>query len=180
MNIEHALGYADSIIDRFEGYAETAYLDRLAHPPRWTIGRGTTVINGKPVTEGMTCTRDQADTWSMDDLASACAFVRHCVKVPLDDEQLGALTSLCYNIGDGHFAKSDVLSALNLGLPLVAANRFLEYDHAGGIAISGLRSRRACERAMFLFGAMPNIEETSADALNQAQIDKFHPPGANL
>lgn len=152
MDISTALGYAVTIIYGSEGFATAAYLDRLAKPPIWTIGRGTTRVGGKPVTQGMTCTVTQADAWAAEDMRAAANFVLHVIKVPLNDRQLGALTSLCYNIGDGNFARSTVLAALNLGQYDVAADRLLDYDEAGGKVLSGLETRRRRERAMFLAG----------------------------
>lgn len=166
-NIDRALRYATSTIYAAEGFAAVAFLDRLAKPAVWTIGRGTTHIEGKPITEGMTCTEAQADAWCADDMRSAARFVLHCVKVPLNDYQLAALTSFCYNIGDGNFERSSVKDALDLKQYLLAANRLLAYDMAGGHKEKGLDTRRARERALFL--TVPN----ETDLLNQAQLDKL-------
>ncbi|MGD0109122.1 MAG: lysozyme, partial [Rhodopila sp.] len=126
--------------------------DTLATVPLWTVGHGSTRINGEPVQPGTVCTREQADLWAMSDMTAAAHYVLHEVTVPLTDHQLGALISFCYNIGDGHFRSSSVLEALNLGLYAIAADRLLEYDEAGGIIRSGLEMRRGRERALFLLG----------------------------
>jgi lysozyme len=194
MNIGTALGYAVAIINGAEGFTATAFLDRLAKPPVWTIGHGTTRIDGKPVIKGMTCTRPQADLWAMTDMTADAHFVLGKVHVPLNDWQLAALISFCYNIGAGDFERSSVLEALNLKLYLVAANRLLEYDEAGGEVVPGLETRRGRERAMFLIGLgmytadfpgpeKPDRERIAAaprpptpsetDALNQAELDKL-------
>lgn len=188
MNIETTLRYAVNIIDPAEGLALIAYLDRLANPPRWTIGHGTTRIDGNPVTEGMTCSKDQADAWRGEDMREALHIVLATIHVPLNEYHAAALTSLCYNIGAGHFIASDVAYALNRGLYSVAANRFLEYDHAGGVVVHGLDTRRARERACFLIGcgvitdpAFPGAHAvatvraaiSAADQLNQRQLDRI-------
>jgi hypothetical protein len=36
-------------------------VDHLARPPVWTIGHGTTQVDGVPVTSGMSCTCERAD-----------------------------------------------------------------------------------------------------------------------
>jgi lysozyme len=152
MNVGAALGYAVTIVNDCEGFYPAAFLDTLATEPVWTLGHGSTRINGEPVQPGTVCTREQADLWAMSDMTAAAHYVLHEVTVPLTDHQLGALISFCYNIGDGHFRSSSVLEALNLGLYAIAADRLLEYDEAGGIIRSGLEMRRGRERALFLLG----------------------------
>ena len=152
MNIATALGYAVTIVNGSEGFTASAFLDTLGSPEMWTIGHGTTRISGVPVHAGMTCTREQADLWAMADMTQAAHYVLKEVTVALNEFQLGALISFCYNIGDGNFRGSSVLEALNMGLYAVAADRLLEYDEAGGIIRGGLETRRGRERALFLLG----------------------------
>ena len=152
MNIGTALGYAVTIINGSEGFRSRAYLDTLAKPAKWTIGHGTTQIDGEAVRADMVCSKPQADLWAMADMTAAAHDVLNCVRVPLNDWQLAALISFCYNLGSPAFRKSSVLDALNLGLYQVAANRLLEYDHAGGVEVRGLETRRGRERALFLIG----------------------------
>jgi lysozyme len=194
MNIGQALGYAVTIVNGSEGYTPVAFLDTLASEPVWTIGHGTTRVAGQPVQPGMTCTREQADLWAMTDMTAAAHYVLEESKVPLNEFQLGALISFCYNIGDGNFRASSVLEALNLGLYTVAANRLLEYDEAGGVVRGGLETRRGRERALFLLGCphgaltlaaeRASVEQAAADAetaredaetdaLNQASLDRI-------
>jgi lysozyme len=187
MNIDTALRYAVPLVHGAEGFAHTAYLDRLPTKPVWTIGRGTTRINGAPVTAGMVCTLAQADAWAMADLTAAARFVLHCAKVPLTDGQLGALTSFCYNLGDGNFQRSSVLAALNAGDFSAAADQLLDYDHAGGIARAGLRTRRGRERTVFLQDGTATLapapvqpiapETTTADDLNATVLASLRPQG---
>lgn len=174
-----ALKLATSCVYGSEGYRSTAFLDTLARPPVWTIGHGTTRIDNKLVLEGMTCTRAQADDWAMTDMEAAAKYVLHCVTMPLNDWQLAALTSFCYNIGMGNFNRSTVKAALNLGLYGRAADAMLDYDEAGGKPVAGLSSRRGRERALFLTGMEPAEpvavadaadDEGSADALNAAEL----------
>ena len=196
MNIATALGYAVTIVNGSEGFTASAFLDKLASPELWTIGHGTTRIAGVPVHAGMTCTREQADLWAMADMTQAAHYVLKEVTVTLNEFQLGALISFCYNIGDGNFRGSSVLEALNLGLYAVAADRLLEYDEAGGVVRGGLETRRGRERAMFLIGcpaeplAAQRVAESRAaaaaaeeeamrredaetDALNQTSLDRI-------
>lgn len=187
-----ALGYAATCVCGSEGFAKTAYLDKLARVPVWTIGYGTTRINGEPVREGMTCTHDQALAWAAADMQAAANFVRRAVSVELNDWQLAALISFCYNIGMGNFARSSVRAALNAGCYACAAEKLLEYDEAGGHVIGGLETRRKRERALFLIGngniafhtcpaapaAACGIDpDNEADLLNQQELDRLHHQG---
>lgn len=190
MNIEMGLKYAVQFVNGIEGTSLVAYLDTLARPPVWTIGHGTTRVNGVAVHKGMTCTQEECDRWSMEDMRVTALFVVAHTRVALTDWQLGALISFTYNEGVGTYLNSTVLEALNQGLYRVAADRLLEYDIAGGKRLRGLDTRRGRERAMFLgqgpqqfttfiappvptgvSGVVSTVSE--ADRLNQEQIDKF-------
>jgi lysozyme len=150
MRVSTALSYAVTLVYGLEGFDEVARLDTLSKPPVWTIGHGTTRINGEPVRQGMTCTKAEADAWAMADMATDASFILKQVRVALTDRQLAALISFCYNIGDGNFERSGVLASLNKGRYQEAADQLPDYDHAGGQEIAGLMSRRNREKALFL------------------------------
>lgn len=182
-DVANACAYAGTIIFPAEGFEPFAYLDRAANPPIWTIGHGTTFIDGRPVTKGMVCTGEQADRWARNDMEALGRQVLALVKRTITDKQLGALISLAYNIGIGRLATSDVLEAVNLGLDSAAADRFLEYDHNhAGARLAGLTTRRAKERALYIAGsaiqprpaaptaAAPVLSE--ADRLNDQEISR--------
>ena len=196
MNIANALSNAVTIVNGSEGFTASAFLDTLASPELWTIGHGTTRIAGELVKPGTVCTREQADLWAMSDMTQAAHYVLKEVTVALNEFQLGALISFCYNIGEGNFRGSSALEALNMGLYAVAADRLLEYDEAGGIIRGGLETRRGRERALFLLGcpAEPlaaqrvadsraaaaaaeeeemRREDAETDALNQTSLDRI-------
>jgi lysozyme len=186
MNVEMGLKYAVQIVNTMEGTAMVSFLDTLASPHVWTIGHGTTRIKGLAVKQGMRCTQEQCDQWSMDDMRSAANYIVAHTAVALTDWQLGALISFTYNEGVGTFYDSTVREALNKGLYSIAADRLLEYDRAGGKRLRGLDTRRGRERAMFLgkgaiqfttFIAPPvpdGVSELSdSDRLNGEQIAKF-------
>jgi lysozyme len=177
-----ALRLATACVFGAEGFAREAFLDRLARPPVWTIGHGTTRLDGRSIMPGMTCNRVEADLWAVADMAGAARYVEDAAKVPLNDWQLAALTSFCYNIGMGHFRSSTVLEALNLGMMRAAADRLLDYDEAGGREYPGLKARRERERSLFLTGdtgvgaATQTVPpRPSADALNRAELEHLDP-----
>ncbi len=66
----------------------------------WTIGYGHT---GPEVTKGLVWTLQQCDDAFVRDTEAFCACVETHVKVPLNDNEFGALVSFCYNIGIGNF-----------------------------------------------------------------------------
>jgi GH24 family phage-related lysozyme (muramidase) len=78
--------------------------------------------------------------------------------IVVDQSQLDALVSLCYNIGPGSptsrrgFYNSSVVRALARGDREGAATVFLDYRFAAGQELRGLRRRRELGAQMFLFG----------------------------
>ncbi len=136
-----------SLIKRFEGLKTTAYYCP-AHIP--TIGFGHTAsvkasdVGVKKITEA------QAEKLLQDDLKRFEADVTRLVKVPINENQFGALVSLVYNIGTGAFAGSTLLKLLNTGRISEAAEQFGRWNKGGGRVLAGLTARRAAERLLFL------------------------------
>lgn len=87
-----------------EGFRDKAY---KCSAKKWTIGFGTTMIDGKPVTEGMRCTLEQAKEWKRKDLEWCQNIVNRDVKSKLKQCQFDALVSFIYNLGS--FAKCQTL-----------------------------------------------------------------------
>lgn len=129
-----------------EGFRNKAYLDTGGV---WTIGYGTTKINGKPVEAGQQCSLAESVEWLKQDLAWAQTAVNKGVKVPLKQSQFDALVSFVYNIGEASFTKSTLLRLLNEGNYVDAAKQFDRWVYDNGRKIPGLAARRAVERSMF-------------------------------
>lgn len=134
------------LICSFEGLKLNAYDDGVGV---WTIGYGTTVINGVKVKKGDTCTVEQAKSYMASDLKKFEAAVNK-VTVALNQNQFDALVSLAYNIGTSAFANSTLLKKLNSGDYKGAAAQFDVWVKAGGKRMQGLVNRRATEKALFL------------------------------
>lgn len=134
------------LICSFEGLRLNAYDDGVGV---WTIGYGTTIINGVKVKKGDTCTEAQAKQYMASDLKKFEAAVNK-VQVPLNQNQFDALVSLAYNIGTSAFASSTLLKKLNSGDYKGAAAQFDVWNKAGGKVMKGLVNRRAKEKALFL------------------------------
>lgn len=133
------------IVKKYEGLVLKAYLCPAGIP---TIGYGHT----KGVSLGMTCTKEQADEWLENDFFMAKNDVKAVVKVPLTDNQLGALASFVFNLGVRKLIQSTLLKKLNAGDYQGAAQEFDKWVFAAGKKLNGLIARRAAEKKLFLQG----------------------------
>lgn len=133
------------LICSFEGLRLKAYDDGVGV---WTIGYGTTMINGTKVKKGDTCTLEQAKSYMANDLKKFESAVNQ-VKVPLNQNQYDALVSLAYNIGVSAFLNSTLFKKLNAKDYKGAAAQFDRWNRAGGKVMRGLTNRRAKERKLF-------------------------------
>lgn len=144
MNLS-ALGLA--ILESLEELKLVAYQDPGGV---WTNGFGHT---GPEVTEGSTCTVDQASQWLTEDCGHAEAGVSRLVKVALTQRQFDALTLFAYNCGVGALGGSTLLTLLNSPHPIVmVADQFLPWNKIHGTPSTMLTKRRRLERALFLDG----------------------------
>lgn len=109
-----------------------------------TCGYGTT----KGVRMGMVWTEEYATQRMMEDLAEAAAFVDQIVKVPINENERGALILFTNNCGPGNL--KNLAKRLNKGKRAETAQAFHLYNKAQGIVLGGLVSRRAREAALFL------------------------------
>lgn len=141
-----ALTEALALIKRWEGCHLTAYPDPGTGGDPWTIGWGST---GPGIGPGVVWTQAQADERLGADLAKFLSGVQKAVTSPPTDKQLGAMTSLAYNIGLGAFRGSTLLRKFNAGDVHGAAEQFGRWNRAGGRVMRGLSNRRADERAVF-------------------------------
>ncbi len=130
------------LIKTSEGCKLSAYLCPAGH---WTIGYGRTTN----VKKGDTCTQAQADAWLLQEYDAFERKVRALLKVPVTENQLGALVSFAYNVGDGALGSSTLLRLLNAGDYAGAAAQFARWNKAAGKALAGLTKRRAAEAALF-------------------------------
>lgn len=134
-------------IKSFEGYSDKAYQDIVGV---WTIGYGTTLIDGERVHEGMVCTEEQACSYLEKDVQDYLDRVSPAIKVDLTQGQVDSLASFAYNLGVGALTKSTLLRKLNAGDIKGAADEFLRWNKAGGKVVKGLTRRRVAERDVFL------------------------------
>lgn len=96
-------------------------------------------------------TEDEAKELLNRDLDKFASGVIRLCKVPLSDDQFGALVSFSFNVGLGNLQASTLLRKLNRGDPLEeVADEFLKWNKAGGKVLRGLTNRRKAERNLFL------------------------------
>lgn len=144
------------LIQEFEGYRDTGYYATDDEKARGivTVGYGSTHRVG----EGEKITEEQANQFLMEDMMEAEEAVDRLVTIDLNPNQRAALTSLIFNVGQGNFAKSKALVALNLGdFEAFKREAFGENDgfvYSGGVKIDGLINRRAKERDVFSGGML--------------------------
>lgn len=135
------------LIKHFEGFRSSAY---ICPAGVWTVGYGTTRINGRPVNASDRVSEAQAEDFLRYDLSQFEAAVNRLVTVPLSHNQFAALVSFVYNCGAGAFAGSTLLRLLNAGDYQGAADQFGRWNQGGGVILAGLVRRRQEERALFL------------------------------
>jgi GH24 family phage-related lysozyme (muramidase) len=162
---------AVELIKAFEGIPDgdpsTVNLDAYLCPAGiWTIGWGHALVDNGAQLKGAEnlararalypggITRAQAELLLRADLVPRAATVASLCKVPLDDNQFGALIALVFNIGGGNLGESTLLRLFNAGDTAGAAEQFLAWDKArvNGVlqSLAGLTRRRRAERALFL------------------------------
>lgn len=118
----------------------------------WTIGWGET----HGVYEGERWTQEFADQTFCTEVRRYATAVQRMCKVTPSENELGALTSLAYNIGIGGLQKSSVLAAHNRGDHAAAARAFAAWSKYRDpktkqlVVSRGLARRRAEEASLYL------------------------------
>ena len=132
----------NNLIKKYEG----CYLSSYKCPAGvWTIGYGTTYINGLPVCEGMSISKDRAETlldeWIKNEV------MPYISDLNLKGKQLEAIISLVYNVGGSAFKKSKLRQAiLNKDYETVCR----EWDFGFKSNLKGIYKRRVEELFLFI------------------------------
>lgn len=138
---------AIDLIKKYEGFRPQSYQDSVGV---WTIGYGTTRINGQPVKAGMTITEDRALELVRAEVNKLWSRIESITKVNLNDNQMNALVDFAYNLGFGSLKNSTLMKYVNESKFEEAANQFPRWVYAGGKVLPGLVKRREAERQLFL------------------------------
>lgn len=138
------------LIEEFEGFRAKAYVDPVNI---WTIGFGTTIYpDDSRVKRGDLCTEVQALSWLSNDIMKLrIPAIKNYVKVSLNQNEIQALVSFVYNIGNTAFERSTLLRKLNARRPRKeVADEFYRWTKARGTTLIGLVRRRSIEHDLFL------------------------------
>lgn len=132
----------------------------------WTIGYGHALTNaqgrflkGEEDKEeayalGGSITQAQAEELLKADYNRFELSVRSMLMRPVEDYELGAMSSLAYNIGLGCFKTSSVLFYFKQKQKAVAAESFKLWVKSNGKVLNGLQKRRLSERHLFLYNEL--------------------------
>ena len=125
---------ADKILDQFldekEGVRTIAYQDGRGI---WSICRGLTRIEGKPVTQGLKLSYSQCKRYDALERDKAIAWVRRNVTVPLSEPAIAGIASFCpYNIGPAKCFPSTFYKKLNAGDRIGACAEIKRWIFDGG------------------------------------------------
>ena len=152
------LAPAEKIIKAWEGCRLEAYPDPGSGGDPWTIGWGTTRVNGASVRQGDKISQALADELLR---AEIHHFATELYKLVPAVKQYGAnqqaaLISWAYNVGLGAVGESTLRKRLLAGesAQVVVPQELPKWDKASGKAMEGLRRRRAAEVELFT-GRLP-------------------------
>ena len=139
------------IIKKSEAFRANAYRDPGTGDQPYTIGYGTTVIDGNKVKLGQVITEPAALSLMKRQINNTyAAAVKRYVTVDLTQNEFDALVSFTYNVGPGNLQISSLRRKLNSKDYLAAADQFLVWNKSGGSVMRGLTKRREEERDLFL------------------------------
>lgn len=133
---------AVSFVAGWEGKRNTTYNDIVGIP---TICYGQTGARAVP---GRTVSDATCQQWLEEELGEYYKGVQGCIRVPMQDHQAAAFTSLAYNIGVRGFCGSTAAKRANAGDWPGACAAIDRWNMAGGRVVNGLVRRRAAERKL--------------------------------
>ena len=131
-----------SLIKSFEGCELTAYRCSANVP---TIGFGHTA----GVSDGDTCTLEEAETMLAEDLVEFENYVKNYVETDLEQNEFDALVAWTYNLGPKNLSESTLLKELNAGNLEEVPRQMKRWNRAGGEVLDGLIRRREAESRLF-------------------------------
>jgi lysozyme len=147
-----------------------------------TIGIGHTKAAkaSVPLVIGSRMSHEEARKILDIDLDPVEAFINKAVKVSLTQGMFDALVSFVYNVGEGNFAHSSVLSKLNAGNYKGARAALALYNKSKGEVMLGLTRRRTAEQHLWdQDGDMVDaMDPTKSEAAMEHPVPKADPVAA--
>lgn len=158
---------AIDLIKHFEGLHDGDLTEIGLQPKQdcvgiWTVGYGHALIGHDgaflrgPEDEEEACRQYEcleesgAEALLSQDLEFYAQRVKTRLRVPVNENQFGAMVSLAYNIGLKAFEKSSVLRFFNQSNIFDAADAFLLWNKCNSKVMPGLKKRREAEKKLFL------------------------------
>lgn len=172
------------LIAEFEGFSAYLYNDPVGHA---TVAYGILVHTGNYHEQrGICAACDQwpreieRDKWLtyeqgrqlLADKVKPYAAAVERLSRPLKQQEFDALTSLCYNIGQGGYERSGVRKAVNKNGDVCAALRLI-VKGTDGVTYPGLVRRREAECKMFYGPAPARSEEDDMAAIELVWNPEF-------
>lgn len=150
-NLEQAF----NLITEEEGLRTDAYQDSTG---TWTIGFGTTTINGRPVQPGDRLSTEQAKSIMQDQVVTKYTSFVDDVQRDITPNQFAALTSFEYNLGPGVWQSTtgrQILSYLNEGNAFKAGQLMQLYNKSrnpqtGQLEVNPVLARRRAREGSLL------------------------------
>lgn len=141
-----------ALLMRLEAFRDTAYPDSGG---LWTIGYGSTRVDGIPVKKGDTITMPKAIACLRQDVKAFVSALQRSVTVPLNQNQIDALTCFMYNVGGSGFAKSTLRKTINAGKPVTEDlftrwNKVKDQKTGKYVVVNGLTTRRKREYKLYM------------------------------
>ena len=102
-----------NVISKFEGFFAVPYWDRTGY----SVGYGSQYNwdQKRPVVKTDVIDKATAKNWLLQEAQQNFSYVQSKIKVPVTDNQILALSSFAYNVGQGAFSNSTLLELLNKG-----------------------------------------------------------------
>lgn len=147
------MAVAVPLVAKWEGLETTAYLDRIARPPVWTICYGET----QNVQPGETRTRAECEAGLRRGLVQYRngihqAFTPDTKERRLHADRDAAFVSLAWNVGIAGVRNSTATRRLNAGDIRGACEALTWWNRAGQRVVRGLVNRRADEHQLCMRG----------------------------
>ena len=156
-----------NLIKRWEGCKLKAY---KCSAGVWTVGYGLTTSAGFiEVGPDTTITQAEADWYFEKVIEKFLAEITPAITAPINENELGAFTSLAYNIGPTAFRGSSALRHFNAGNKDRVPTSIRMWRKAGGKVVKGLINRREAEVDLFL---TPVIEDKPSPVRTNAVQSK--------
>ena len=131
-----------ALIKKFEGCELDSY---RCSADVSTIGYGHT----KGVSDGDSCTQEEADQMLTEDLEEFEGYVEKLVTVDLEQNEFDALVAWTFNLGPTNLKNSTMLKELNAKNYKKVPSEMKRWNKAAGNVLKGLIRRREAEALLF-------------------------------